>query len=37
MSEELDRRFMAAALRLGAGALGSTWPNPAVAPSVRWS
>ena len=30
MSDELDRRFMAAAMRLGAGALGSTWPNPAV-------
>jgi len=30
MSEDLDRRFMAAAMRLGAGALGSTWPNPAV-------
>lgn len=27
---ELDRRFMAAAIRLGAGALGATWPNPAV-------
>lgn len=26
----LDRRFMAAAIRLGAGALGTTWPNPAV-------
>src|SRR5688572_1561442 len=25
-----DRRFLAAALRLGAGALGTTWPNPAV-------
>lgn len=30
MSEALDRRFMAAAIRLGAGALGTTWPNPAV-------
>ena len=26
----LDRRFTAAAIRLGAGALGTTWPNPAV-------
>ena len=26
----LDRRFMAAAIRLGASALGTTWPNPAV-------
>lgn len=33
MGEEtvyLDPRFMAAAIRLGAGALGTTWPNPAV-------
>ena len=30
MSEALDRRFMAAAIRLGASALGTTWPNPAV-------
>lgn len=30
MDEELDRRFLAAAIRLGAGALGWTWPNPAV-------
>jgi diaminohydroxyphosphoribosylaminopyrimidine deaminase/5-amino-6-(5-phosphoribosylamino)uracil reductase len=30
MDEELDRRFLAAAIRLGASALGSTWPNPAV-------
>ncbi len=30
MTENLDRRFMAAAIRLGAGANGSTWPNPAV-------
>jgi diaminohydroxyphosphoribosylaminopyrimidine deaminase/5-amino-6-(5-phosphoribosylamino)uracil reductase len=30
MSEALDRRFMAAAIRLGRGALGTTWPNPAV-------
>ena len=28
--DEFDRRFAAAALRLGAGALGSTWPNPSV-------
>jgi diaminohydroxyphosphoribosylaminopyrimidine deaminase/5-amino-6-(5-phosphoribosylamino)uracil reductase len=30
MTEALDRRFLAAAIRLGAGALGATWPNPAV-------
>jgi diaminohydroxyphosphoribosylaminopyrimidine deaminase/5-amino-6-(5-phosphoribosylamino)uracil reductase len=30
MSEELDRRLLAAAIRLGAGALGTTWPSPAV-------
>ena len=30
MVDELDRRFAAAAIRLGAGALGLTWPNPAV-------
>lgn len=30
MADELDRRFMAAAIRLGQGALGATWPNPAV-------
>jgi diaminohydroxyphosphoribosylaminopyrimidine deaminase/5-amino-6-(5-phosphoribosylamino)uracil reductase len=30
MAEELDSRFLAAAIRLGAGALGTTWPNPAV-------
>lgn len=30
MPEELDRRFLAAAIRLGAGMLGATWPNPAV-------
>jgi diaminohydroxyphosphoribosylaminopyrimidine deaminase/5-amino-6-(5-phosphoribosylamino)uracil reductase len=30
MSEALDRRFMAAAIRLGRSALGTTWPNPAV-------
>jgi diaminohydroxyphosphoribosylaminopyrimidine deaminase/5-amino-6-(5-phosphoribosylamino)uracil reductase len=30
MTESLDRRFMAAAIRLGACANGSTWPNPAV-------
>jgi len=29
-ADELDRRFLAAAVRLGAGALGTTWPNPAV-------
>lgn len=27
---ERDRRFFAAALRWGAGALGTAWPNPAV-------
>ncbi|MYZ46703.1 bifunctional diaminohydroxyphosphoribosylaminopyrimidine deaminase/5-amino-6-(5-phosphoribosylamino)uracil reductase RibD [Propylenella binzhouense] len=27
---ETDRRFLAAAIRLGAGANGETWPNPAV-------
>jgi diaminohydroxyphosphoribosylaminopyrimidine deaminase/5-amino-6-(5-phosphoribosylamino)uracil reductase len=27
---ELDRRFLAAAIRLGREALGATWPNPAV-------
>lgn len=30
MPDDLDRRFLAAALRIGAGGLGSTWPNPAV-------
>jgi diaminohydroxyphosphoribosylaminopyrimidine deaminase/5-amino-6-(5-phosphoribosylamino)uracil reductase len=34
MAEEpasaLDRRFLSAAIRLGASALGTTWPNPAV-------
>ena len=30
MSESVDRRFMAAAIQLGATANGSTWPNPAV-------
>lgn len=30
MTDALDGRLMAAAIRLGAGALGSTWPNPAV-------
>jgi diaminohydroxyphosphoribosylaminopyrimidine deaminase/5-amino-6-(5-phosphoribosylamino)uracil reductase len=30
MSDELDRRFLAAAIGLGASALGTTWPNPAV-------
>ncbi len=30
MTEALDRRFMAAAIRLGASANGTTWPNPAV-------
>ena len=30
MADETDRRFLAAAIRLGAGALGTTWPNPAV-------
>lgn len=28
---EADRRFMAAALRLGRSGLGRTWPNPSVA------
>ena len=27
---DLDRRFLAAAVRLGASRLGMTWPNPAV-------
>lgn len=30
MADESDRRFLAAAIRLGEGALGLTWPNPAV-------
>lgn len=30
MADTLDRRFTAAAIRMGAGALGTTWPNPAV-------
>ncbi len=30
MTESLDRRFMMAAIGLGRGALGTTWPNPAV-------
>jgi diaminohydroxyphosphoribosylaminopyrimidine deaminase / 5-amino-6-(5-phosphoribosylamino)uracil reductase len=30
MTDALDRRFMAAAIGLGAGGLGTTWPNPAV-------
>ncbi|MGH6925895.1 MAG: bifunctional diaminohydroxyphosphoribosylaminopyrimidine deaminase/5-amino-6-(5-phosphoribosylamino)uracil reductase RibD [Propylenella sp.] len=30
MTEALDRRFVAAAIGLGAGALGTAWPNPAV-------
>ena len=30
MDDRDDRRFVAAAIRLGASALGSTWPNPAV-------
>jgi diaminohydroxyphosphoribosylaminopyrimidine deaminase/5-amino-6-(5-phosphoribosylamino)uracil reductase len=30
MTNERDRRFMAAAIALGAGGLGTTWPNPAV-------
>jgi diaminohydroxyphosphoribosylaminopyrimidine deaminase/5-amino-6-(5-phosphoribosylamino)uracil reductase len=30
MTEALDRRFLAAAIRLGAGALGTSWPNPSV-------
>ena len=25
-----DRRYLAAAIRIGAGGLGSTWPNPSV-------
>ena len=30
MTDELDRRFMAAAIALGETANGMTWPNPAV-------
>jgi diaminohydroxyphosphoribosylaminopyrimidine deaminase/5-amino-6-(5-phosphoribosylamino)uracil reductase len=30
MGEEADGRFLAAAVRLGRSALGTTWPNPAV-------
>lgn len=30
MPSETDRRFLAAALRLGQAELGRTWPNPAV-------
>ncbi len=30
MTDGLDGLFAAAAIRLGAGALGTTWPNPAV-------
>jgi len=30
MADELDSRLLAAAIRLGAGALGTAWPNPAV-------
>jgi diaminohydroxyphosphoribosylaminopyrimidine deaminase/5-amino-6-(5-phosphoribosylamino)uracil reductase len=30
MTEALDRRFLVAAIGLGAGALGTAWPNPAV-------
>ncbi|MFK7791697.1 MAG: bifunctional diaminohydroxyphosphoribosylaminopyrimidine deaminase/5-amino-6-(5-phosphoribosylamino)uracil reductase RibD [Devosiaceae bacterium] len=30
MSDDLHRRYLAAAIRLGAGQLGRTWPNPAV-------
>lgn len=30
MSDERDRRFIAAAIRLGAAGLGTTWPNPSV-------
>jgi diaminohydroxyphosphoribosylaminopyrimidine deaminase / 5-amino-6-(5-phosphoribosylamino)uracil reductase len=32
---EQDSRFLAAAIRLGAGGLGSTWPNPAVGAIVE--
>lgn len=30
MADLADRRFLAASIRLGASALGQTWPNPAV-------
>jgi diaminohydroxyphosphoribosylaminopyrimidine deaminase/5-amino-6-(5-phosphoribosylamino)uracil reductase len=30
MPDETDARFLAAAIRLGRGALGTTWPSPAV-------
>jgi diaminohydroxyphosphoribosylaminopyrimidine deaminase/5-amino-6-(5-phosphoribosylamino)uracil reductase len=30
LASALDQRFLAAAIHLGAGALGTTWPNPAV-------
>jgi diaminohydroxyphosphoribosylaminopyrimidine deaminase/5-amino-6-(5-phosphoribosylamino)uracil reductase len=30
MAADLDRRYLAAALRLGRAQLGRTWPNPAV-------
>lgn len=30
MADMLDRRFLAASIRLGASAQGQTWPNPAV-------
>lgn len=33
-AEPLDRRFMAAAIRLGRSALGTTWPNPAAVGAI---
>lgn len=30
MADSMDRRFLAASIRLGASAQGQTWPNPAV-------
>ncbi len=30
MPDEIDRRFAAAAFRIGSNAFGATWPNPAV-------
>ena len=30
MSDELDRRWLDAAVRLGSAGLGTTWPNPSV-------
>jgi diaminohydroxyphosphoribosylaminopyrimidine deaminase/5-amino-6-(5-phosphoribosylamino)uracil reductase len=34
VSDELDRRFMAAAILLGATANGTTWPNPAAVGAI---